>query len=362
MKKQTTPDERCEFYRAHVRGRSYAQIAMQSGVSRACVRYWCRRQRDGGGTHSRYQRQPQGLLSRFDAKVRYGALRLRLKHPRWGPSRIQARLGKLPELRGLSLPSQASIGRYLHQWPRFRRPKVKRAQVRLRQPSAVHERWQMDFKLDIVLADGSQAILHTVRDPVGEACLGAQVFPTQPVISRQSRTQVDQVRTTLRLCFARWGMPDEIQTDGDPALVAQPGDSVPSHSRSGTEGLGIQHLVTRSGKPTDNAESSVAIAPSTTTPSSAARINAYPSCSPRWMKPSSNCSLNSRRGRKAVAGNRRLRPIQNCCIPGALFDPSSNWRSLTSSGSTLTWPPSPGDAKWVRPAKSRWAATTSTMP
>jgi hypothetical protein len=44
-----------------------------------------------------------------------------LEHPRWGPNRILAKLRKRPSLKSLRLPDESSIGRYLHQWERFRR-------------------------------------------------------------------------------------------------------------------------------------------------------------------------------------------------------------------------------------------------
>ena len=123
MARQTTPEQRRSFYQRHLQGRTYQEIADHEGVSKECVRYWCRRQRDGGIVQSRYRRVPAGLLSRFDPKVRYGILRLRLEHPRWGPNRIHARLRKRSSLHGLPLPSDSSIGRYLHQWERFQRPR-----------------------------------------------------------------------------------------------------------------------------------------------------------------------------------------------------------------------------------------------
>jgi len=256
MKKQTTPDQRREFYECHQPGETYRAIAERYGVSLGCVRYWCRRQRDGGSCQSVYAGRPHGQLRGCDPLVRYSILRLRLKHPRWGANRIRERMKKLPWLRHLSLPSEASIGRYLHQWPRFRRrPKQTSDRPRPQPATQVHQRWQIDFKLGIALQDGSQVNLHTVRDPVGEACLGAVVFPAGKVNSRPKRVTLDQARSVLRRCFTWWNtLPDEAQTDGEPTLVAQPSDSFPSIFTLWLKGLDIKHLVIRSGKPTDNAE------------------------------------------------------------------------------------------------------------
>ena len=113
MTDRTAPGRRRQFYERHLRGETYQQIAASAGVSRECVRYWCRRQRDGGTTQTTYRREPAGLLGHFAPVVRYVILRLRLEHPRWGPNRIRAKLKQRLALTGLRLPSDASIGRYL---------------------------------------------------------------------------------------------------------------------------------------------------------------------------------------------------------------------------------------------------------
>jgi hypothetical protein len=221
MSVRTNPDQRREFYRLHLQGETYPAIAEQFDVSKECVRYWCRRQWKGKGYETTYWRDPSGALGHFHPLVRYAILRLRLEHPRWGPNRIREKLKKRASVRGLRLPSEASMGRCLHQWARFRRrPSQKPDRWRPDQPTAVHQRWQMDFKMAIHLQDGSQVNLHTVCDPVGEACLGAFVFPAQPTACRTQRVPFEQVRSVLRSCFALWNtLPDQIQTDGEPTLV-----------------------------------------------------------------------------------------------------------------------------------------------
>lgn len=251
------PHQRQQFYRLHLRGETYEQIAERFGVSKECVRYWCRRQRDGGSIYTRYGHRRPGLLASFDALVRYAILYLRLRHPRWGPNRIRAHLRQRPSLRYRALPSEASIGRYLHQWSCFRRQrqKPKRAVERPNRPTTVQQRWQLDFKLGIALQDHTLVNLHTVRDPVGEVCLGAFVFPAGHAGRRPKRATLEQIQAVLRACFAHWGtLPSEVQTDGEGILIGQPQDEFPSFLTLWLRGLGIQHLVTRPGRPTDNAE------------------------------------------------------------------------------------------------------------
>jgi transposase InsO family protein len=256
MAVRTTPAQRQAFYAQHQRGATYQQLAEQAGLSKQCVRYWCRRQRDGGSCHTTYSHPLPGLLSRFPRRVRYALLRLRLQHPHWGPNRIRAHLRQRSALQGLPLPSDASIGRYLHQWPRFRRPKPKLPRrVRPTQPTAVGQRWQIDFKLGIALRDGTLVNLHTLRDPLGEVCLGAFVFAAGRVGHPPSNVTFEQVRTVLRQCFARWSMlPSQVQTDGETTLIGRPGDPFPSRFTLWLKGLGIDHLVIRPGTPPDNAE------------------------------------------------------------------------------------------------------------
>lgn len=257
MKRQTTVRERQAFYERHQAGKTYAEIAQADGVSLECVRYWCRRQQAGGPCQSQYHRQAAGLLSGFDPLVRYSILRLKLAHPRWGPQWLRYHLTKRSSLRGLKLPSPSAMGRYLHRWSRFRRQRQKKAPDRPRphQPTAVPQQWQIDFKTDLKLQDGSGVSLHTIRDPVGEACLNAVIFPTEKVKPRPQRVSLEQVRTVLRRCFAQWHtLPDEIQTDGEPVLVAPADEAFPSPFTLWLAGLGVSHQVIRAGKPTDNAE------------------------------------------------------------------------------------------------------------
>ena len=72
MSEHTTCKQRILFYERHSEGETYEEIARAMGVSRECVRYWCRRQRAGRGVHSQYQRKPSGLLSRFCTTSPFG--------------------------------------------------------------------------------------------------------------------------------------------------------------------------------------------------------------------------------------------------------------------------------------------------
>lgn len=257
MTEQTTPQQRAAFYARHQDDESYAEIASSEGVSKECVRYWCRRQRDGGPVETTPHGRPRGLLQSFSSLVRYVILRLRLEHPRRGPDRIHKRLQKRPSLKGLPLPSVPSIGRYLHQWPRFRRPpKPPRRHVeRPQAPTAVHQCWQVDFKMGIPLPQGTAVNLCSGRDPVGEAGIGAFIHLAGPVGQKPQPVAFPALRGDLRKCFTKWRtLPDEVQTDNEAVFVGQPQDPGPSLFTLWLKGLDVNHRVIRPGRPTDNAE------------------------------------------------------------------------------------------------------------
>jgi hypothetical protein len=109
--------------------------------------------------------------------------------------------------------------------------------------------------MGLALRNDSLVNLHTVRDPVGEACLGAVIFAAGQVGQAPSKVTAGEARTTLRRCFARWRtLPAEVQTDGETTLVHNRQGDFPTVFTLWLTGLGIVHKVIRPGRPTDNAE------------------------------------------------------------------------------------------------------------
>jgi transposase-like protein len=89
MTTKTSSHERQMFSDLHRQGDTYAEIAERFGVSQMCVRYWCRRYRNGQDCQKQKAHKKVGILGRFHPRVRYVILRLRLEHPHWGPNRIR---------------------------------------------------------------------------------------------------------------------------------------------------------------------------------------------------------------------------------------------------------------------------------
>jgi len=126
MKRYTSENDRQRFNELHQQGQTYAQIAEAFGVSKECVRLWCRRLRAGGNPKDRYHNPRSGILSQFPAAIKEEIRALRQAHTRWGPTSIRLELARDARWAGQALPSRASIGRYLHSFPDFRHTPKKR--------------------------------------------------------------------------------------------------------------------------------------------------------------------------------------------------------------------------------------------
>ena len=259
MAVKTTLDMRRKFFEMHLHGMSYQSIGDMYGLSRECVRGWCRRQRDGKGlqSHTQGAAKHAGPLQRFDPMMSTCILCLRRANCHWGPSRILFKLKECPPMKGKRLPSEATIGRYLHQFPEFRR-KSKKEPLKhavLVQPTAVHECWAMDFKMGIRLGDDSQVNLHSVRDVFGAVSVMERATPAGKAGRKPPRVSVAEARETLRAAFTQWQtLPQRVRTDNEAIFVGKTGDPFPGAFTLYLVGLGIGHETIRPGKPTQNAE------------------------------------------------------------------------------------------------------------
>lgn len=115
----------------------------------------------------------------------------------------------------------------------------------------VHQRWIIDFKVDIQLNNGQWTHLYTARDPVGAAFVGVGLYPAA---GKRTHVTRQRVQDFLRNSFAQSGLPQEVQTDWEAALHPQAGEIFPSLFTLWLTGLGITHISARPGVPTDDAE------------------------------------------------------------------------------------------------------------
>lgn len=109
----------------------------------------------------------------------------------------------------------------------------------------------MDWKVGIHVEGKQWVQLATVRDVVGAAIIAAELYS---VSRKKARVSEENVRATLRTAFEEWGLPEEIQTDGEPSLIPSTPGSFPSMFSLWLIGLGVRHHRIRPGIATDDAE------------------------------------------------------------------------------------------------------------
>jgi hypothetical protein len=181
---------------------------------------------------------------------------LKRDHPHWGPPNVKVELQKRrPELRE-KLPSDARLSVLF----KVECPQAVQAHVRRAYPEKppgevrqAHIRWQIDAKEAVRLGEHDFANILDVRDPAGALMIASQAFLTTSNKHWRKITLVE-IQNTLRQAFQTWGMPLEIQTDRETVYVGSSDHNFPSTFTLWLVGLGIKHVVSRSHRPTDQAQ------------------------------------------------------------------------------------------------------------
>jgi transposase InsO family protein len=155
------------------------------------------------------------------------------------------------------LPKRTALYNYLRPFlPRLNdagRVRTKRPNPEPERTQQVHQRWQMDFKGNVRLADGSQVAPWLTCDEHSSAPLAAQLYSTHRGDPRQGLTFRD-IQADLRAAFTQWGRPQQLRMDRDPLWVGSTRMEWPGTVLLWLVGLGIQPIVNPPGKPTDNAQ------------------------------------------------------------------------------------------------------------
>jgi hypothetical protein len=252
MKRYTSYADRQEIIELHKQGYSYRQIVRQTGWSYETVRLVCREYKRRGEAAlqpQRVGRPATGPLSTFDPRVRFAALRLKLKHSGWGPDIVGAELTKQTWAHQVELPSSSSLGAYFGQFGE--RLVVVRSHKQLPQaqplPPAlrvVHGCWQMDADERVDLPGFGLAHILNIVDHVSGVKIGAFLFPAHRHGSR-CRVSWPQMQAALRQAFTRWGLPGRIRTDRDRVIVSEGNYPFPKLFTLWLVGLGIEHELIR---------------------------------------------------------------------------------------------------------------------
>jgi hypothetical protein len=251
---------RVEIIQRHLAGESLPTIAQALGLNFYTVRKWSRIYKRLGWAAlgpKPVGRCPTGRLSKFDPLVKYVVLRLKREHPGWGLDLIRLELQRRPSLKGRALPGRTAIWNYIHTfYPRLmehRRLPIQSPKSKVSDLSAVHQRWQMDFKGEVNLVGLGVVKPFIVCDEFTSAPLGGIVHLVQQGDQRFALSFRD-IQANLRLIFSQWGLPDQLRMDRDPLWIGSSRLEWPGTFLLWLVGLGITLVINRPHRPTDNAQ------------------------------------------------------------------------------------------------------------
>ena len=249
MKRYTSYADRQEIVALHEQGNSYQTIAQQTRWSYEVVRKICR-------AYKRHQGKalqptslgcpPSGILATFDPKVRFACLRIKRRHPKWGPDVVQLELAKCPWATQVKLPSASRIGAYFSQFgdrlvkvrPHKQLPQENPLEPALR---CAHGCWQLDMDERVELSGYGLVNILNLADYATVTKIGAFIFSARQKSGRRCRVSWPQMRFALRQAFTRWGLPKRIRTDRDRVIVAEGNYPFPKFFTLWLIGLGIEH-------------------------------------------------------------------------------------------------------------------------
>jgi transposase InsO family protein len=236
-------------------GATYRCIAQELNCAYETVRKHARRL--GAPQVPRARGRPaHGILSTYPTELVERAVALKQAHPHWGPANVSVELRRSEDCAATRLPSPARLSAlFKARCPEAVQPHHHQHYSERPVPKAgsAHQRWQMDAKEKVPLDDHAIATVLNVRDPVTAVMIASQAFLTTTAHHWRKLT-LPEVQGVLRTAFAEWGCPLEIQTDHEDVYVGAATSDFPSRFTLWLLGLNMQHVTSRSRRPTDQAQ------------------------------------------------------------------------------------------------------------
>jgi putative transposase len=226
-----------------------AALSREYGVSRKTGYKWLERYREGGFLAlDDASRRPHESPLKASGDVVARVVSIRTAHSRWGAKKILEILRR--ELPRRELPSMSTVHRILvrsgllqplqKRRRRRTRPAVKAPRVVVKKPNDL---WTVDFKGWWLAMDKERCEPLTIRDAFSRFLLNIEVLPTP-------RSAL--VRSAFEKTFKKYGVPRAILTDNGPPFVATQGEFGFTQLSAWWMSLGIEHIRTRPGTPSDN--------------------------------------------------------------------------------------------------------------
>jgi transposase InsO family protein len=208
-------DQRKEFVLRAVNCPNFRELCREYGISAKTGYKWRERFIGQGmeGLDER-SRRPRGHADQLTEEVICQIVRLKHRHPRWGPRKIQAVYGR--QHSGQPIPSESSFKRVLQRAGLTEQRVFKRAAqtgrlhcgVEARQPNDL---WTVDFKGWWKSSRGMRVEPLTVRDQYSRMILDIRVLVN---------ARTESVRESFERLFERYGLPRAIRSDNGAPFAA----------------------------------------------------------------------------------------------------------------------------------------------
>lgn len=260
FERETTHAERVAMIERHLAGASLQTIATALNRNYFTVRtIWRTYQQHGWlGIAPKPKGPPRvGRLGDFAPRIKYVLLRLKCQHPGWGVNLLLLEAQRRPSLAGLVLPKRSTVAAYLARFGarlgRAHRAPTRRPPPPVADATAPHQCWQIDFKGDETV-NGQQLVVtpFMVCDAASGAPLAGIVHQVRAK-GRRDHLTTRTVQADLRRVFSQWGLPDAVRMDRDSIFVGSTRLEWPGLLLLWLIGLGVQPIINRAYRPTDNA-------------------------------------------------------------------------------------------------------------
>lgn len=260
FERETTHAERVAMIERHLAGARLQAIATALHRNYFTVRtIWRTYQHHGWvGIAPKPKGSPHlGRLGAFAPRIKYVLLRLKCQHPGWGVNLLLLEAQRRPSLAGLRLPKRSTVAAYLAHFGarlgRAHRAPTRRPPPPVANATAPHQCWQIDFKGDEAV-NGQHLVVvpFMVCDAASGAPLAGIVHQVRAK-GRRDHLTTRTVQADLRRVFSQWGLPDALRMDRDSIFVGSTRLEWPGLLLLWLIGLGVQPIVNRAYRPTDNA-------------------------------------------------------------------------------------------------------------
>ena len=247
--------EREYIYLRKQAGASHAEVAKELGCSPETIRKrWKAYRREKADT--KRGRPRSGILSTYPDEISHKAIEIKMAHPHWGPANVLLELHSNFGDTQIRLPSSSRLSALF----KAQCPQVIQHRRKHPEPAGppspilyVHQCWQIDAKENIRLENNEIASIMNIRDPAGALMIASQAFQTTLTDTTYRKITFLEIQNTLRLAFAEWGRPAEIQTDLETVFAGPIQSDFPMPFTLWLRGLGINHRLSRNRRPTDQA-------------------------------------------------------------------------------------------------------------